>query len=193
MNDKPKLLDVRIYGDAILGKIAKPVETFDDELRSFVRDMVYTMYQRDGVGLAAPQVGQSVRIFVMDTQWSKEEGKPNPTVLINPELLSGEGDYEIEEGCISVPGIYARVKRFNKISYSYLDLDKKRHEAEAEGYDAVVFQHEFDHLNGVLFVDRLSKLPLLKIKRKLKALQSTAENGVNIRSEIYGKQVSSKE
>jgi len=189
MNKKPKLLDVRIIGDDILRRKAQPVTVFDEGLRNFVKDMIHTMYQRDGVGLAAPQVGNSLRIFVIDMDWSKENAKPNPVVLINPHITSAEGEYEMEEGCISVPGVYAKVRRFNKVTYTYLDIEGKQHAETAEGYKAVVIQHENDHLDGILFPDRLSKLSLLKIKRKLKALESQAENGVNIRSEIYGHQV----
>jgi peptide deformylase len=192
MNRKPKLLDVRIIGDDILRQKAQPVTVFDEGLRSFVKDMIHTMYERDGVGLAAPQVGKSLRIFVMDMDWSKENAQPNPVVLINPHINSAEGEYEMEEGCISVPGVYAKVRRFNKVTYTYLDIEGKQHEETAEGYKAVVVQHENDHLDGILFPDRLSKLSLLKIKRKLKALESQAENGVNIRSEIYGRQVIGK-
>jgi peptide deformylase len=183
-----ELLPIRIYGDVMLRVKALPVQSFDDKLRKFLRDMTHTMYHRDGVGLAANQVGSNQRIFVIDTQWSKEDAEPNPIVMINPDITSSEGEYEIEEGCISVPDIFAKVKRFNKIKYSYQDAHGKVHHEEAEGYKAVVIQHEFDHLNGVLFIDRLGKLSHLKIKRKLNALMSTAKDGVNIRAEIEPEQ-----
>ncbi len=189
MKKEPKLLPVRVYGDDILRRQAEPVNVFDDKLRAFVRDMVHTMYRRDGVGLAAPQVGHSIRLFVMDMDWAREDSQPIPIVLFNPVITSSEGEYEMEEGCISVPGIYAKVKRFNRISYTYQDEFGKEHQDTAEGYKAVVVQHELDHLNGVLFVDRLGKLALLKLKRKLKALLETAKDGVNIRTDIYGEQV----
>jgi peptide deformylase len=186
MNDKARLLPVRIIGDDILRKKAQPITEFNNELQSFLRDLIFTMYQRDGVGLAANQVGSLQRVFVIDTQWSREDAVPMPIVMINPEIVSGEGEYEMEEGCISLPGVYAKVKRFHRIKYKYTDMEGKQQTGEAEGYDAVVIQHEYDHLNGVLFTDRLSKLSLLKVKRKLKALMSTAKNGVNVRTEIYG-------
>ncbi|MFO7659875.1 MAG: peptide deformylase [Candidatus Cloacimonadaceae bacterium] len=185
MSSKAKLLPVRIYGDNILREKAKPVKQFDDKLKALVRDLIYTMYHRDGVGLAANQVGSTQRIFVIDTDWSKEDSDPDPVVLINPEIESGEGEYEMEEGCISLPGIFAKVKRFNKIIYSYTDLEGNEHKEAAEGYKAVVIQHENDHLNGVLFVDRIGKLAMLKIKRKLNEMLKTAVDGTNLRTDIY--------
>lgn len=185
MEKEPHLLSVRVYGDILLRTKILPVRHFDDKLKHFVQDLIYTMYERDGVGMAANQVGHNQRLFVIDTQWSKEGAKPEPIVMINPVIEAGEGEYEMEEGCLSVPGIYAKVKRFNHIKYSYFDLDGKEHKEETEGYQAVVIQHEYDHLNGILFVDRLSKLSLLKIKRKLNEIQKTAVNGVNIREDIY--------
>ncbi|HOD17932.1 MAG TPA: peptide deformylase [Candidatus Cloacimonadota bacterium] len=185
MERKPKLLPVRIYGDAILRKKALPVRQFDDKLHELVQDMIYTLYQRDGVGLAANQVGERKRLFVIDLDWAKEGGKPNPVVLINPVIEEGEGETEMEEGCISVPGVFAGVKRFSHIKYTYFDENGNEHKEEAEGYKAVVIQHEYDHLNGILFVDRLSKLALLRVKRKLNAIEKSAADGVNILTEIY--------
>jgi peptide deformylase len=185
MSETPKLLSVRVYGDAMLRMKALPVRNFDEKLQKLVRDMTHTMYQRDGVGLAANQIGHNQRLFVIDMDYSKDNSKPNPVVLINPIIKAGEGEYEIEEGCLSVPGIYAKVKRFDKISYSYFDKEGNEHNEEAEGYKAVVIQHEYDHLNGILFIDKISKLSLLKIKRKLKLIESTAVDGKNIREDIY--------
>ena len=185
MSELPKLLPIRVYGDAMLRMKALPVRNFDEKLKKSVHDMLHTMYKRDGVGLAANQVGLNKRLFTIDMDYSKDNSKPNPVVLINPIIKAGEGEYEMEEGCLSVPGIYSKVKRFNKINYTYFDLDGKEHEEEAEGYKAVVIQHEYDHLNGILFIDKISKLSLLKIKRKLKAIMSTAVDGKNIREDIY--------
>jgi len=185
INNNAELLPVRIYGDVMLRVKVQPVQHFDDKLRKFVRDLTFTMYKRDGVGLAANQAGQNLRLFVIDTQWSREDAEPHPVVMINPEIHAAEGEYEIEEGCISVPGIFAKVRRFNKIVYSYTDINGIEHREEVEGYKAVVIQHENDHLNGVLFTDRLNKLSQLKIKRKLKALLSTTVDGTNIRTDIF--------
>jgi peptide deformylase len=185
MSETPKLLSVRVYGDALLRMKALPVRNFDEKLQKIVRDMLHTMYERDGIGLAATQVGFNQRLFVIDMDYSHEDAQPNPEVLINPIIKAGEGEYEMEEGCLSVPGIYAKVKRFNKISYTYYDAKGEEHAEDAEGYKAVVIQHEYDHLNGILFIDKISKLALLKIKRKLKDIMSTAVDGTNIREDIY--------
>ncbi len=185
MSNLPELLPIRIYGDVMLRVKALPVQIFDDKLHRFVRDLTYTMYNRDGLGLAANQVGHNQRVFVIDTEWSKEDTEPYPIVMINPVILSGDGEYEAEEGCISVPDIFAKVKRFNKIKYTYFDTSGIEHYEEAEGIKAVVIQHENDHLNGILFIDKLSKLSLIKIKRKLKVLLSTSVNGQNIRDEVF--------
>jgi len=183
MSHLPELLPIRIFGDVMLRVKALPVKHFDDKLHKFVRDLTHTMYKRDGLGLAANQVGSNQRVFVIDTEWGKDENEPNPTVMINPVILSSTGEYEMEEGCISVPDIFAKVKRFNQIRYIYTDIAGNEHEEEAEGFKAVVIQHEYDHLNGVLFIDKLGKLSLLKIKRKLNAIMSTAVNGKNIRED----------
>ena len=184
MTQTPKLLPVRLYGDVMLRVTLQPVHKVDDKLRLFIRDLIHTMYERDGVGLAANQVGHNHRIFVIDPDWGKEESERNPIVMINPVIVSAEGEFELEEGCISLPGSFAKVKRPEHIKITYMDLDGQEHTEEAEGYRAVVIQHENDHLNGILFVDKLSKLSLLKVKRKLKQIMSTAANGTNIREEV---------
>lgn len=183
MSYLPELLPIRVYGDVMLRVKSTPVKDFDDKLHNFVRDLTHTMYLRDGLGLAANQVGHTQRIFVIDTEWSKEDSEPNPIVMINPVIHSGEGEQEHEEGCISVPDIYAKVKRFYKITYSYFDAAGNEHHEEAEDLKAVVIQHEYDHLDGILFVDKLSKLTLLKYKRKLNAIMKSAVNGKNIRTD----------
>ncbi len=185
MVSEPTLLPIHVYGDDTLRKKAKAVEVFDEDLKRLVRDMVHTMYIRDGVGLAAPQVGKDVSLFVVDTQWSKEGGTPLPRVMINPKIIESEGEIEHEEGCISIPGIYAYVHRPSKIRYSYYDLNGRYHEAIAEDFEAVVIQHENDHLHGVLFIDHISSLSKLKLKLKLKEIAKTAVDGVNIRDDIY--------
>ncbi len=185
MKREPQLLSIRIYGDEVLRKTAEPVTSFDEKLKDFAQDLIFTMYQRDGVGLAAPQVGHSIRMFAVDTEWSAEDGKPNPVVMINPQITHKEGEISYEEGCISVPHIYSKVVRPSLIKYSYYDLDGKIHEETAEGYRAVAIQHEFDHLNGVLFIDHLSNLTRLRLKLKLKEIMKTTVDGVNIRSDIF--------
>lgn len=185
MSHLPELLPIRIYGDVMLRVKALPIQQFDDKLHRFVRDLTFTMYKRDGLGLAANQTGHNQRVFVIDLEWSKEDTEPNPIVMINPVIISGEGEQEMEEGCISVPDIFCKVKRFNKITYTYLDVCGVEHHEEAEGLKAVVIQHEYDHLDGILFIDKLSKLSMIKIKRKLKTIMSTAVNGQNIREDDF--------
>lgn len=185
MSHLPELLPIRIYGDAKLRVKASPVKKFDDELHKFVRDLTHTMYERDGLGLAANQTGHCIRVFVIDLDWTQEDSEPNPIVLINPVILSGEGEQELEEGCISVPDIFAKVKRFYKIKYTYFDACGIKHEEEAEGLKAVVIQHENDHLDGILFIDKLSKLSMLKYKRKLNAIMKTVVNGQNFRIDDF--------
>ncbi|MDP2172481.1 MAG: peptide deformylase [Candidatus Cloacimonadaceae bacterium] len=181
----PKLLPVRVYGDEMLRRKADEIESITDEIREFIQDLVHTMYLRDGVGLAAPQAGKSIRVFVMDPLWSREGNEKNPVALINPVIESYAGESENEEGCISIPGIFANVCRPSRIGYSYTDIDGKQHCESAEGFDAIVFQHEFDHLEGVLFTDRISSLAKLKLKRRLKELEKGTVNGENIRTDIF--------
>jgi len=181
MKDTPKLLDVHIYGDEVLRKTAEPVTSFDEELKDYCADLAFTMYERDGVGLASPQVGVSRRIFVFDPHYSRENVPPQPIFVINPVIESFSGEIAGEEGCISIPDIYAEVTRHKDITVKYQDTDGVEHRENLSGFEAVVFQHEFDHLNGVLFTDRVSSLTKLKLTRKLKIMASTAVNGVNLR------------
>ncbi len=175
-----KTLPIRILGDDILRRKLKEVDPADPFLHSFIPDLIHTMYERDGVGLAANQVGVDLRIFVIDPWWAHEEGKKDPRVLLNPEITEKEGEQIGEEGCISLPGIFANVHRALKIRYRYTDLQGKSVEAEAEGYEAIVIQHENDHLNGIVFTDHLGTLAKLKLKLKLKEMQSSTVNGINI-------------
>ena len=181
MKDTPKLLDVHIYGDEVLRKTAEPVTSFDEELKDYCADLAFTMYERDGVGLASPQVGVSRRIFVFDPHYSRENVPPKPIFVINPVIESFSGEIAGDEGCISIPDIYAEVTRHKDITVKYQDTDGVEHRENLSGFEAVVFQHEFDHLNGVLFTDRVSSLTKLKLTRKLKIMASTALNGVNLR------------
>ena len=181
MPRRPKLLDIHIYGDEVLRLKAAEVKQIDDELHQFAEDLTHTMYKRDGVGIAAPQTGISKRIIVVDPHWSQDGKSREPLVMINPMIESSDGETETEEGCISVPGIYARVVRPSEISVSYTELSGERRLMKLSGYPAVVVQHEYDHLEGILFVDHLSTIASLKIRRRLKDLERTAVNGVNLR------------
>lgn len=157
------LLNVLRFPDERLRTVAKPVATVDDSIRTKVDDMFETMYEEKGVGLAAIQVDIHQRIVVIDVS----EESNQPLVLINPEITSKEGMMINEEGCLSVPGCYAKVERAEKITFKALDRDGNPYEKEAEGLLAICVQHELDHLDGKLFVDYLSPLKRDRIKKKL--------------------------
>lgn len=181
MKTHPQLLPIRILGDEILRRKLKEVETFDAELRDFVEDLTFTMYERDGVGLASNQVGKDLRIFVMDATWTRDHKGKNPRVMINPVIEEASGESANEEGCISIPDLYAEVIRPSSITYSFYDIDGNKHREMVSGFPAIVFQHEYDHLDGILFTDKINSLTKLKLKRKLRDIEKTTVDGVNIR------------
>ncbi len=157
--------------DPILREISTPVEKVDDELRALIADMFETMYEAPGIGLAAVQVGVPKRLLVMDLQEPEEEGgEPvkEPRVFINPEILS-HSDHEVPytEGCLSVPDQYAEVMRPDKIRARWLDENGTQQEQDFDGLLAICLQHEMDHLEGVLFIDHLSKLKRDMVLKKL--------------------------
>ncbi len=157
--------------DPVLRQISKPVETFDSELKTLVADMFETMYAAPGIGLAAVQVGVPIRLLVIDLQEPEEEGgEPvrDPKVFINPEIL-WHSDHEVPytEGCLSVPEQYAEVMRPDRIRAKWQDSDGKTYEEEIDGLLATCLQHEMDHLNGVLFIDHLSRLKRDMVLKKL--------------------------
>ena len=164
---------LRIYEtpDPILREISSPVEKVDDELRALISDMFETMYAAPGIGLAAVQVGIPRRLLVMDLQEPEEEGgEPirEPRVFINPEILESSGhEVPYTEGCLSVPDQYAEVMRPDRIRARWLDENGERHEQWLDGLLAICLQHEMDHLEGVLFIDHLSKLKRDMVLKKL--------------------------
>jgi peptide deformylase len=163
--------DIVIWPDPILKQIAKPVDRVDDTIRRLLDDMAETMYAADGVGLAAPQVGVSLQLAVVDI--SVGEDPSQLLVLINPEIVAQAGKQVDEEGCLSFPGFTEMVERPMSVTLQAHDLDDKPFTIEAEGFLARAFCHEIDHLNGVLFVDRMSRLKRQLIRRKIsKAVQS---------------------
>ena len=157
------MLEILHFPDTRLRTRATPVAAFDDQLRALVDDMLETMYAAPGIGLAATQVNVHKRVVVIDL--SKEQNQP--LVLINPEIYDKQGVEEMEEGCLSVPGIYERVERADRIKVRALDRDGSAFELDADGLLAVCIQHEIDHLNGKLFVDYLSQLKRQRIRKKL--------------------------
>jgi len=158
------------FPDPRLRQVAAPVEAVDDKIRQLVDDMAETMYDAPGIGLAATQINVHKRVIVIDI--SPERG--SLLVLINPEIIDGEGQQTLEEGCLSVPGIYEKVTRSEKIKVRALDRDGKPFELEAEELLAVCIQHEIDHLDGKVFVDYLSPLKQQRIDKKLQKQQRMA-------------------
>lgn len=154
--------EIRLYGDPVLREKCRPVEEVDDGVRELIADLTETMYEADGIGLAAPQIGVPIRVFVYDV---REEGT-EPGVLVNPEIVSCEGRVKEEEGCLSIPGIAELVERSERIVVRGLDADGESVEIEADGLLSRCIQHENDHLDGVLFIDRLSPLKRQMLQRK---------------------------
>ncbi|MCC7257833.1 MAG: peptide deformylase [Gammaproteobacteria bacterium] len=156
-------LKILEYPDPRLRTRAAPVAAVDDRIRRLAADMLETMYAAPGVGLAATQVDEHLRLLVMDISESRDE----PLVLINPEILEAGEPASGEEGCLSVPGVTETVERAGRIRVRALDLQGRAFELEADGLKAVCIQHEMDHLEGKLFVDYLSELKRLRIRKKL--------------------------
>ena len=159
---------VRIYGDPVLREKAREVAAVDDTVRALIADLRETMHAYNGVGLAANQVGVAQRVAVVDVPL--EEGKRAAWALVNPVIVSRSGSQSAEEGCLSLPGIYEDVTRSNSIRVRALDERGRPFELEAEGFPARAILHEVDHLDGVLFVDRLSLLKRQFLRRTLDAL-----------------------
>jgi peptide deformylase len=157
------VLSVRKYGDPVLRRRAKPVEAVTPEVRKIIEDMVDTMYDEVGLGLAAPQVGASLRLMVVGDEDGREA-----RALINPVITEQGGEIVAEEGCLSLPGIFAPVKRAEWVRLEAHDPEGRPVAIAARGLRARVFQHEMDHLDGVLFIDRLDPVTRDRIKRRIK-------------------------
>ncbi len=165
------ILDVLIYPDDNLAKVCQPVETIDAQLNTFIDNMFDTMYEHEGIGLAAPQVNVLKRVVTIDI----EGDKTNQIVLINPEIIESSGETGIEEGCLSIPGCRALVPRKEKLTVKALNRQGQEFVLEADGLLAICIQHEIDHLNGVLFVDHISQLKRQRIKEKMLKLKKQLE------------------
>ncbi|MFQ5660192.1 MAG: peptide deformylase [Gammaproteobacteria bacterium] len=157
-------LSVLHFPDPRLRKKAMPIEAIDDGIRTLAEEMLSTMYREGGIGLAATQVNVQKRIIVMDLS----EQKDDPDVLINPEIISAQGMEAMQEGCLSVPGVFETIERAEKVNYRYLTLDGMSVERLAEGLLAVCIQHEIDHLDGKLFIDYLSPLKRQMLQKKIR-------------------------
>ena len=164
------VLKLYTYPDKVLSEKCEKVAVVDDNIRKLLDDMLETMYADKGVGLAAPQIGITKRIIVIDDKVD-EEGNPgpHPMYLVNPEIIEKSAETIIfNEGCLSVPGQSADVERHKRVKVKYLDYDGKEQMLEAEDYLAVILQHETDHLDGILYIDHLSRLKRNMIIKKLK-------------------------
>lgn len=165
-------LKILEFPDPRLTKVAKEVEVFDEALKKLVQDMTETMYSAHGIGLAATQVNVHKRLLVLDVSESQDQ----PRVYINPQILTSEGEQTHEEGCLSVPGIYASVNRAENITVRAQDSDGNFFEEQAKGLHAVCIQHEMDHLIGRLFVDYLSPLKRNMVRKKLEKQRKVTAN-----------------
>ncbi|MBK23861.1 MAG: peptide deformylase [Halobacteriovorax sp.] len=171
-------LKVFTFPAPILKKVAVEINSFDQELHKTVKDMLYTMYRAPGIGLAAPQVGLSIRLFCLDTEFERErvtnaEGIEtfkysnfDAEVFINPVITQREGEVVCQEGCLSFPGVFEDIKRSEKITVEYQNLDGEKRSTVAEGMRAICIQHELDHLDGIVFLEKLSPLKRALILKK---------------------------
>jgi peptide deformylase len=162
------LLDIHVLGSPILRQVTTPVQEVTDELRQLIDDMFETMYAAEGIGLAAPQVGRSERLAVIDI---REEGT-EPFVIINPEIIESEGSARAEEGCLSIPDIYGEVDRATRVVVKALDRDGKPFQIEARDLLARCLQHEIDHLHGRLFIDYLGMIKRRAAMKKWEKLRA---------------------
>ncbi len=159
------VLSILLYPHATLLETAKTVNEMNDDIRQLADDMLQTMQAAKGIGLAAPQVGRSERLIVVDADGIT-------AVLANPKIIAMEDTFDSEEGCLSIPGITALIKRAHKITVSGLDMDGNIKTIEAEELPAACLQHEIDHLNGILLFDRVSALKKMRLKHKYKKLRN---------------------
>lgn len=167
------LLDIVLYPSPVLLNVGKPIEIFDEKLEKFVSDMFETMYAAGGVGLAAPQVNKSQRLFVMDC--SRDEDAPRRQAMINPEIIMREGEQTGDEGCLSFPGIHTEIRRELRTVVRYQDIKGDWQETDVSELEARCVLHETDHCDGIVFLDRMTKLKRELAKRKIKRLQKTGE------------------
>lgn len=164
------ILPIRTLGDPVLKTPAKPVTEFDRKLRALADDMIETMYDAPGVGLAGPQVGISLRLFVFD------DGETGPSFMANPELSGASGEVLIDEGCLSIPGPFHPTTRYERITCRGQDIDGKPLEMIGDGLLARIFQHETDHLDGMLFIDRLDDEGRRAVLAELRKLELAIED-----------------
>jgi peptide deformylase len=170
------LRDVLKFPDKRLQEVSAPIEKITDEIRELASDMLEVMYDEPGIGLAAPQVGETVRLIVVDTEWTADDVERNPFVLVNPEIVESSGKIVWTEGCLSVPDFEADVERASHVKLRASNLEGEDLEIDTSELQAVCFQHEIDHLDGILFIDRISRLKRnLYTQRRKKQLRRELE------------------
>jgi peptide deformylase len=170
------LRDVLQFPDKRLRRVSQPIDEVTDAIRQLAADMLDVMYDEPGIGLAAPQLGEARRLIVVDTEWNEEDHERAPLVLVNPEILEKQGSIVWNEGCLSVPDYQADVERAERVRLRASDLDGNEVVIDAEGLQAVCFQHEIDHLDGVLFIDRISRLKRnMYVRKRKKQLREEIE------------------
>lgn len=176
------IMKILTFPDPKLREVAQPVESFGEDIKKLAEDMTETMYHAQGIGLAAPQVGELKRMIIIDTRPKDDKGRrykydemteleakvQQPLVLINPEIVKGEGKTTFDEGCLSIPGYYETVERFEYIEMKAFDVNGKEFIVKTDGLLAICMQHEMDHLEGTLFIDHLSFIKGNKIKNQIK-------------------------
>ena len=164
------------FPDKRLREVSRPIAEVTDEVRVLASDLLDVMYDEPGIGLAAPQAGEAIRLVVVDTQWTEEGTEPDPLVLVNPEIQQSEGKLVWKEGCLSVPNFEAEVERAERVRLCARDLEGQEVAIDATGLLAVCLQHEVDHLDGILFIDRISRLKRnLYTQRRKKQLRRELE------------------
>ncbi len=170
------LRDVLKFPDKRLQEISTPIEKITDEIRELASDMLEVMYDEPGIGLAAPQVAETIRLIVVDTEWTADGAEQRPLVLVNPEIVESSGEIVWTEGCLSVPDFEADVERASHVKLRASNLEGEDLEIAASELQAVCFQHEIDHLDGILFIDRISRLKRnLYTQRRKKQLRRELE------------------
>ncbi|MDW8466031.1 MAG: peptide deformylase [Chloroherpetonaceae bacterium] len=166
------ILPIYTYGHEVLKKVAKPLKGVNEEIKTLIADMFETMYQAEGIGLAAPQVGKSIRLMVVNISMIEKYQHTKPMVIINPVILATEGEVEMEEGCLSMPGVREVVTRPEFITLKYRDENFVEHTERFGGLLSRVIQHEFDHLNGELFVEKLAPSVRREHRAELEAIRT---------------------
>ena len=179
------LREIVKFPDPRLKQVCAPIAEITDEHRELARDMIEVMYDEPGIGLAAPQVGECIRLVVVDTDWTEEDTERNAMVVVNPEILEPEGKITWNEGCLSVPDFTADVERAERVLLRGTDLDGNPIEERLEDLKAVCFQHEIDHLDGVLFIDRISRLKRsMYVKKRKKQLLADEQDEDESRKQL---------